>query len=162
MTRQQRRTGIGLVLLAAGGVLAYALIGYGPSTVRLPVVEGCSLNQRACTSNLPGGGSITFEISPKNATATDVLELSAHFRDFEPVAVGARFEGVNMDMGQLEYLTHDLSPIEGSGKASAFAGRGGVFACSVGVMHWLVLVRVRVDGTVYEVPYRFETANAFG
>lgn len=163
MTPRRQRAGIvGLVLLAAAGASWYWFIGLGPPTVRLPVVEGCSLHLQPCTSDLPGGGSMTFEISPRNAIATDVLELSAHFRHFEPEAVGARFEGVNMDMGQLEYLTHQLARIDGSGDAIAFAGKGGVFACSVGVMHWLVLVRVSVGNAVYEVPYRFETANAFG
>ncbi len=161
MTRQQQLAGIGLLLLAAGGALAYWFLGQGPPTVRLPVVEGCSLHLQPCASALPGGGSMTFEISPKNAVATDALQLSARFEGLEPVAVGARFKGVNMDMGQLEYLTHELRRLDGGG-AIAFAGRGGVFACSVGVMHWLVLVRVQADDTVYEIPYRFETANAFG
>ena len=137
-------------------------VDLGPPTVRLPVVEGCTLHQQACTTELPGGVRLTFEISPKNAVATDVLELSAHFQGSEPAAVGARFEGVNMDMGQLEYLTHRLVRVEDEGGIVRFAGNGGVFACSVGVMHWLVLVRVDVGDTLYVVPYRFETANAFG
>ena len=162
MKRRRRNAGIGLLLLAIAGVPAYLLYTPGPRAVRLPVVEGCSLHRQACTSNLPGGGSLVFEISPRNAVATDLLELSARFRGFEADKVGARFQGVNMDMGQLEYLTHDLARIDSDGDTIAFAGKGGVFACSVGVMHWLVLVRVQADGTVYEIPYRFQTANAFG
>ena len=111
---------------------------------------------------MPDGGSLTFEISPRDAVATDVLELRARFEGFEPGTVGVRFEGVNMDMGQLEYLTHDLERLESVGDTITFAGKGGVFACSVGVMHWLVRVRVGIGDTLYEVPYRFQTANAFG
>jgi hypothetical protein len=153
--------GIGLALAVACAALAYWLILPGPPAMRLPVVEGCSLHLRPCSSGLPGGGRMTFEISPKNAIATDVLHLDARFSGVDPVAVGARFEGVNMDMGQLEYLIHELAPGESDEGSVAFSGRGGVFACSAGVMHWLVLVRVQVGDSVYEVPYRFQTANAF-
>jgi hypothetical protein len=151
-----------LALVAAGAALAYWLVIPDSPSMRLPVVEGCSLHLQPCRSDLPGGGHMTFEISPKNAIATDVLYLDARFSGIEPAAVGVRFEGVNMDMGQLEYLTHELARIESDGPTIGFAGRGGVFACSAGVMHWLVLVRVQAGDSVYEVPYRFQTANAFG
>ncbi len=153
---------LALLLVAVVGGLAYRFVDPGTSTLQLPVVEGCSLHLQPCTSELPGGGSLTFEISPRNAIATDVLELDARFEGFEPTAVGIRFEGVNMDMGQLEYLTHDLVRQQSMDDSIIFAGKGGVFACSVGVMHWLVQVRVSDGDTLYVVPFRFQTANAFG
>ncbi len=162
MSRRHRNLGIGLALLAIVGAAIWQFAGRGPPTLRLGVVEDCSLHRQACTSDLPGGGRMTFEISPRGAVATDVLELQARFEGIEPATVDARFEGINMDMGPLELLTHELTPVPGTGDAVAFAGKGGVFACSVGIMHWLVLVRVDIGDTVLEIPYRFQTANAFG
>ncbi len=162
MSRRYRSLAIGLALLAIIGAMTWRFVGQGPPTLRLGVVEDCSLHRQACTSELPGGGQITFEISPRGAIATDVLQLQARFEGLEPATVDARFEGVNMDMGPLELLTHKLTPVQGTGDGATFAGKGGVFACSVGIMHWLVLVRVDVGDTVLEIPYRFQTANAFG
>ena len=162
MNRRHRYLGIGLALLAAVGLASWQFAGQGPSTLRLAVVEDCSLHRQACTSELPGGGRLTFEISPRDAVATDVLLLQARFEGLEPATVAARFEGVNMDMGALELLAHELAPVTVIGDTATFAGKGGVFACSVGVMHWLVLVRVDVGDRVLEIPYRFQTANAFG
>ena len=149
--------GIALLLPAIGGALAWWLVWRGPDTIRLPVVEGCTLHEQACAGELPGGGKMIFEISPKHPTSTDALQLNARFREAEPDYVGARFKGINMNMGQLEYLTYELSPSDTAGDSINFSGRGGVFACSAGVMEWLVLVKVRVDDAVHEIPFRFRT-----
>lgn len=157
MSNPRLLVGIALMLLAAGGALAYWFAWRGPDIIRLPVVEDCALQLQPCSSELPGGGTITFEINPRQPTPSDALLLSARFRQVEPTSVGARFKGINMNMGQLEYLVHELAPIDRSGDSIAYAGRGGVFACSAGVMQWLVLVRVQLGDAVYEVPFRFET-----
>ncbi len=154
-------TRIGLVLLLVlGAGLVYHYAWRGPEIVRLPVVEDCALQLQACTAELPQGGTMTFEINPKGASATTALQLSASFRDAQPAAVGARFKGVNMNMGQLEYLVYRLAPVEGGDESAGFSGQAGVFACSVGRMQWLVLVEVQIGETAYEIPYRFETSNS--
>jgi hypothetical protein len=71
--------------------------------------------------------------------------------------VGVRFKGINMNMGHLEYLVHELLPIDTPDGSVSFGGQGGVFVCSIGLMRWLVLVKVQVGETVYEAPFNFET-----
>ena len=162
MKSRNRLVGAGLIVLALGGLLAYRMLWLGPETIRLPVVEGCALHLQSCVAELPVGGTVTFEITPRRATPSDAMQLHARFENVEPVTVGARFKGVNMNMGQLEYLVHKLARVDDGGDGVAFTGRGGVFACSVGVMQWLVLVKIQVGDTLYEVPYRFETTSNLG
>ena len=65
---------------------------------------------------------------------------------------------MDMDMGYLEHFVYEMQQQETAGQTTLFIGNGGVFACSNGMMQWLVLVRVRTgDGMRYEVPFRFET-----
>ena len=59
-----------------------------------------------------------------------------------------------MYMGYLEF---DLKQKEPIGDSVEFAGNGGVFVCSYGVMPWVVLVNVQVGRRVYEMPFEFET-----
>lgn len=147
----------GLLLLIIVGLLGYQFVWPGPDVVRLPLVEACKLNLEPCSSPLPKGGRIVFEINPRQPPAGETLHMKADFYGVEPDAVGVRFKGINMNMGQLEYLLHELSPVVTPDGSFRFAGQGGVFVCSIGLMRWLALVKVQVGETVYEVPFNFET-----
>ena len=147
----------GLLLLIIAGLLGYHFIWRGSDIVRLPVVEDCRLNLEPCSSPLPQGSRIDFEINPRQPPSGEALHLKAEFHGIEPDAVGVRFVGINMNMGYLEYLVHELSPTVTPDGSIRFTGQGGVFVCSIGLMRWLVLVEVRVGESVYEVPFNFET-----
>ena len=147
----------GLLSLTIAGLLGYQFVWRGPDVIRLPVVEDCKLNLEPCSSPLPMGGRMVFEINPRPPPAGEILHLRADFHGFEPSAVGVRFKGINMNMGQLEYLVHELSQIDTPDGSVSFGGQGGVFVCSIGLMRWLVLVKVQVGETHYEVPFNFET-----
>ena len=147
----------GFLLLTIAGLLGYQFFWRGPDVIRLPVVEDCKLSLEPCSSSLPMGGRIVFEINPRQPPADVTLHLRADFHGLAPDGVGARFKGVNMNMGHLEYLVHELSPIDTPGDSVSFEGKGGVFVCSIGLMRWLVIVKVQVGETIYEVPFNFET-----
>jgi hypothetical protein len=52
---------------------------------------------------------------------------------------------------------HELSRRDTPDGSVSFAGKGAVFVCSLGVMQWLVLVKLQVKESVYEIPFKFET-----
>jgi len=123
----------------------------------LPPVAGCALHLEACTADLPGGGQMTFEINPRRPSPTDTLRLNASFEQVEPKVVGVRFKGVDMNMGYLEHYVFDLERDSTGAKAASFSGNAGVFVCSSNLMQWLVLVKLQLGASSYEVPFNFET-----
>jgi len=157
LQNKRRVIGAGLLLLTITGLLAYQFAWRGSNVIRLPLVEGCALHLQPCSSPLPMGASMVFEITPKQPAPDRTLQLSADFHGVEPQVVGVRFKGVNMNMGQLEYFVHKLSPDSTHDGSVSFSGTGGVFVCSIGVMQWLVLVKLQIGERVYEVPFKFET-----
>ena len=146
-------------MLTIAGLLIYHFVWPVSNAIRLPVVENCGLHLEPCSSPLPTGGRIVFEINPRQPAPSETLYLSADFEGVEPRAVGVRFKGINMNMGQLEYYVHHLSRKDTPDDSIFFTGSGGVFVCSIGTMQWLVLVNLQIGGRVYEVPFRFETIN---
>ena len=149
----------GSLLVMVAGLLTYLFSMRTPGNISLPVVEGCLLQLDSCSTALPGGGELVFEITPRQPVATDPLDLRVDFQGIEPQAVGVRFKGEDMAMGYLENLRYPLAKIDTDNQSILFEGQGGVFACSTGMMKWLVFVDVEVDGVVYEVPFKFETGN---
>ena len=149
--------GGGLLLLTIAGLLAYHFAWQGSNAVRLPIVEDCALHLEPCSSPLPKGGRMVFEINPRQPAPNETFHLRADFEGIEPRAVGVRFKGLNMNMGQLEYYLHKLSRKDTQDGSISFDGKGGVFVCSIGLMQWLVLVNLQIGERVYEVPFQFET-----
>lgn len=145
----------GLLLLLIIGLGAYEYLStHSSDRIRLPLVKSCKLNLQACSAELPTGGKVIFEITPKPPNPSEVLHLSATFHQLNPQSVRVAFEGRDMYMGYLEF---DLVQQEAIGDSVEFAANGGVFVCSYGVMPWVVLVNIKVDGRVYEMPFEFET-----
>lgn len=142
-----------LVLISAAAGYQYFFPAEA-ERVRLAVVKDCPLHLQACTAQLPSGGEIHFEISPKTPGPTDALQLEAVFKQVEAKAVRVKFEGVKMYMGYLEY---DLKQIENGSDSVKFAGKGGLSICIFDVMEWLVIVDVQVKNTIYEIPFELET-----
>ena len=155
--KKRRVIGVGLILLALCGLLVYQFAWRASSVIRLPLVEDCTLHLEPCSAPLPMAARMVFEITPKQPAPDRTLHLSADFHGVEPRTVGVRFKGVNMNMGQLEYFVHKLSAEATPDGSVSFAGTGGVFVCSIGVMQWHVLVELQIGEQVYEVPFKFET-----
>lgn len=146
-----------MLLLAVAGLLAYRFLAGAKAEIELPVVEGCALHLEACSASFPQGGKMTIAINPRQPSPTDPLHLRASFEQLEPQVVGVRFKGVDMNMGYLEHFVYDLHKNETTGKTVSFSGNAGVFVCSSNLMQWLVLVKVQIGETRYQVPFRFET-----
>ncbi len=145
----------GLFLLLIIGLAGYEVLSKQfAGRVRLPMVEGCKLNLETCTAELPTGGKISFEITPRPPNPAKILHLDATFHQLNPQSVRVSFEGRDMYMGDLEF---ELKPKESTGDPVEFTGNGGIFVCSYGVMPWVVLVKVQVGEKVYEAPFEFET-----
>ena len=123
----------------------------------LPVVEDCSLHVEPCFIELPPGGRMRLDINPRRPSPSDSLNIVASFEAVEPESVGIRFKGVDMNMGYLENFVFEMKQGASADGSREFEGEAGVFACSVSLMEWLVLVRVRYGSAYYEVPFRFET-----
>lgn len=151
-----------LLTIVAVLLISRSVLRALPETINLPLVEGCSLQLEACAASLPVGGRMVFEISPKHPGATDPLHLSIGFEEIEPRTVSIGFEDVAMDMGNLGFLKYPLSRQETNDGSIIFAGKGGVFACSAGLMEWFVWVDLDIDGVVYKLPFRFATTGTGG
>lgn len=146
-----------ILLLSAAGLLGYRFLSGANAEIRLPVVEDCALHLETCSVNFPQGGRMMFAINPRQPSPTDTLRLHANFEQVAPKAVGVRFKGIDMSMGYLEHFVFDLKKIEPGEKLNSFGGEAGVFVCSSNLMQWLVLVKVQLGETRYEVPFKFET-----
>lgn len=149
---------IGQLVILFIGFVAYLFIR--PATldiIHLPPVEDCSLQLEVCSSELPSGGKIFFEINPKQPGPTEVLYLTATFQQFEPQAVQVSFKGKSINMGYLEYVKYELRQKYFIDKSIQFSGRGGLSVCTGGLMEWIVQVNVKADGDIYQVPFKLET-----
>lgn len=156
------------VLIAVIGLTFY--LGYqyynapDQALIQLPLVMNCGLHKQACSTKLPGGETIIIEISPKNPTSNDVLDLSARFLKSKPQKVTFRFKAVEMDMGYTEYMTYSLKEVDKEinivNDSIEFSGQGGVAICLTGLMKWHLIANVKMDGQVYEIPFLFDTFSA--
>ena len=81
----------------------------------------------------------------------------AYFEDAQPESVGLRFNGIDMDMGYLEHFVHRLGNVQVDVTGTSYSGPASVFACSMSLMRWQALLQVDLGGTVYEIPFAFET-----
>ena len=143
---------------AAVAILAaYALYSRQHQTVRLPTVENCALDLDSCSTTLPQGGDIRVDIEPKNPSPSDPLRVQVEFANLQPGSVGLRFKGIDMNMGYLEHFVHELGSIRADQNGSSFSGPAGVFACSMSLMRWQAILQFDLGGTVYEIPFDFET-----
>jgi hypothetical protein len=149
----------GLLLVIIFGLQVYQYVQRtGPDESRLPLVENCSLHLQACSSALPKGGEIIFEINPKQPNSTDTLYLSASFLQFNAESVQVSFGGESINMGYIEFVKYELQRQDTIDESILFSGKGGVAVCHSGLIDWIVRVYVRAGKTVYEVPFKFETA----
>ncbi len=155
MKRKSLIIEIGLLLLLSVGLGGYFYyLKLPPEQIRLPLVQGCPLHLQACSTELPGGGKIFFEISPRQPNPAEPLQLKATFQQVDPQLVRVSFEGVDMYMGYLEF---DLERKEKTAGRTEFSGEGGLFVCATGLMKWVVLVSVQLNRKVYQVPFEFES-----
>ena len=156
-------TVIGQVVLLVALVLfgGYAIVFRNLSeNVKLPIVDDCKLQQQPCSTELPSGAEIEFEISPKNPAPTDPLYLTARFKNINPDSVRVAFDGKHMKMGFLEYDLKKAVSLDS--ELIEYSGDGGLSVCIIGKMEWQVLVKLAQGDNTYEIPFEMDTFYNLG
>jgi len=146
---------IGLLLLALVVVLGYKLspLLLPPSDVAAEPGPGCDLHAGSCQASLPGGGTVTFAISPRPIPMVAPLQLEVSVTGKEAGKVEVDFAGVDMNMGlnrpQLEAL--------GGGR---YRGQGTLPVCVSGAMDWRATVLVESGRERISIPFRFSSSRS--
>lgn len=123
-------------------------------TISLPIVKNCKLQTTPCRIRLPFGEQLTFEITPKNPTAIQTLDLDVYLEKTKPTSVNVNFNGKTMNMGFLDYK---LKPQLDTENTNHFSGKGGLSVCIFGKMEWIVTVNLLINNTLYKVPFELDT-----
>jgi hypothetical protein len=95
---------------------------------RLPPSD-CDLNRESCRIELPGGGMLTAELSPRPLAALQPLTARLTLQGIPAEKVLLTFSGVNMDM------LFDPAPLQESAPGQ-FIGQAALPICVTGPMRW--------------------------
>ena len=112
--------------------------------------ESCDLRKTACTSKLPGGGSVTFSISPKDIPILRPLQIDVKVEGVTVSNTEIDFTGIGMDMG---YNRPKLEPIT----KAQFKGRAILPVCVRSKMEWEARVLLQTERGLIMAPFRFFT-----
>ncbi len=112
--------------------------------------ESCDLRKAPCTSKLPGGGSVTFSISPKDIPILRPLKIDVKYEGVEVSKAEVDFTGIGMDMG---YNRPQLEPIT----KTQFKGKAILPVCVRTKMDWEARVLLQTDRGLLMAPFRFFT-----
>ncbi|MDR0735369.1 MAG: hypothetical protein LBF51_00815 [Zoogloeaceae bacterium] len=95
---------------------------------RLPPTA-CDLNQMACRVELPGGGDLTAELTPRPLMPLQPLTARLILRDVPAESALLAFSGVNMDMPFDPVPLRETAP-------GQFIGQTALPICVTGPMRW--------------------------
>jgi hypothetical protein len=142
-------------------VLALILVGlaaYKFSPLLMPKVDvtvepapGCDLHRSSCEAILPGGGRLTFSLSPRPVAVMVPLEVAVVVEGVDADQVAVDFAGVSMNMG--------LNRQSLSGGGGRFGGQATLPVCVTGRMAWLATVLVETGRTRMAIPFRFDAGR---
>ncbi len=110
----------------------------------------CDLRKAACTSELPGGGKVTFSIAPNTIPILRPLKLDVKIEGVEVSNVEVDFTGIGMDMG---YNRPVLEPVT----KTQFKGKAILPVCVRQKMDWEARVLLQTDRGLLMAPFRFFT-----
>ncbi len=108
----------------------------------------CDLRAGPCTSSLPGGGHISFSITPETIPVLKPLTLEVTLDGLEVSSVEVDFKGVDMNMG---FNRSKLDP-RGEG---IYTGTGTIPVCIRDAMEWEARVLARTGKGLVAAPFRF-------
>lgn len=150
------------LLVDAAMILALILIGaigYKLSPLLLPKADlfvqpdaGCDLHRAPCSASLPGGGRLSFSLSPRPIPVATPLDVEVALEGLEAERVKVDFAGVEMSMG---YNRPTLRAIT----AQRHVGQATLPVCVTGRMLWQATVLVESGGQRIAVPFRFEAGH---
>ncbi|PVV21775.1 MAG: hypothetical protein B6D78_06785 [gamma proteobacterium symbiont of Ctena orbiculata] len=116
------------------------------------VDPACDLRANGCTTQLNGGGSVTFSIQPRDIPVVKPLALRVDLAGIEAKSIAVDFSGVDMNMG---FNRTQLSA-QGDG---VFSGKGMLPVCVWDAMEWEARVLIDTSQGLISVPYRFITVR---
>lgn len=140
---------VALVAVLAGGYWHFRGYFTPPAAIDLGL-DDCDLQQHACRRALPGGGEMTFEITPRPIPLVSPLKLRVEVKGVDVERVEVDFAGTNMNMG---YNRPKLQPVA----EGRFQGEGYLPVCIRQRMDWEARVLLYLPHRVLSVPYRFST-----
>jgi len=112
--------------------------------------ESCDLRKGVCTSELPGGGKVTFSINPNDIPILRPLTLQVITDGVEVSNVEVDFIGIGMEMG---YNRPKLAVKE----KGNFRGEAILPVCVRTKMDWEARVLLQTDHGLIMAPFRFYT-----
>ncbi len=110
----------------------------------------CDLRKGMCSSKLPGGGAITFSISPNDIPILRPLELQVITDGVDVSSVEVDFIGIGMDMG------YNRPKLEAKNRQH-FKGKTIIPVCVRSKMEWEARVLLQTNDGLIMAPFRFFT-----
>ena len=141
-----------LLLLGIAAVVGYKLDNATQKNVaQLANTDpDCELRNGPCHAELPTGGSIKFEISPRSIPLMKPLLLTVSVRDIEVTAAEIDFVGIGMNMG---YNRPQLKQVSNN----RFEGSTTLPVCILQRMHWEANLLLETNMGTIKAPFRFHT-----
>ena len=140
-----------VILVGAAAYKGRALLFPG-GRAGAPLDPHCDLRRGPCTSSLPGGGVLTFEITPHDIPLVQPLELKVETRGVSATAAEVDFSGVEMYMGFNR-------PTLQAQAQNRFSGSGILPVCTRNRMEWEARVLLDTADGRLAAPFRFWTFN---
>lgn len=147
-----RNLGLLAVVALATGLFAAFILGW---TVLLPetrIAGGCDAGERACHLELPGGGTVQFDLGRRPVLGSEPLTLSVRVTGMDVRRIGVNMVGVVMNMAE----TRAELRARGDG---LFEGEVTLPVCSTGPMDWRAEVSVQGWWSVSVLPFQFYSGS---
>lgn len=119
-------------------------------TTTVELNANCDLRKGKCISVLPGGGKVSFSISPDNIPILRPLQLEVDVEGVAVSGVEVDFIGLGMEMG---YNRPSLSAVT----KTHFSGDTILPVCVRAKMDWEARVLLQTKKGVIMAPFRFYT-----
>jgi len=110
----------------------------------------CDLRKGSCTSDLPGGGKISFSMTPNSIPILRPLKLRVNIEGVEASQVEVDFVGIGMDMG------YNRAKLDAQDKSN-FEGKAILPVCTQSKMDWEARVLLQTDHGLIMAPFPFYT-----
>ena len=143
---------IALLLLGIAAVVGYKLDNATQKSVAQLAITNpdCELRDAPCRAELPSGGSIEFEITPRSIPLMEPLSLTVSVRDIDITAAEIDFVGIGMNMG---YNRPQLKQVS----SNRFEGSTILPVCVLQRMQWEARLLLETDKGIVMAPFRFYT-----
>jgi hypothetical protein len=142
---------LSLVSVAA---LVYFNFVYQPqlnvTSISLPVVQNCKVNQQVCQLDINAQHTIAFSITPFNAKPMTTLSLNLSGADVQEASVS--IDGVNMAMPgfPIQLILSDND---------TYTAETALALCALGDMQWQANLTVKIADQSYLIPFLFTTTH---